>query len=282
MIIKPRILVVEDDSLWIANYRAALKNLDADVQEAQKVSHALAALRKQAYALTIIDLEMKGNKEDTYGGFEVLDVAKQLNPYTQLVVITCHDEPEVVDRVSRLKVTVVKKPINWRELSLLASTCINAWQNYFNSLIAVIESFSTCLSLLTNRKHTRPDFKVAKEYDLQDLLHVILKPFYPDIEPEEYSLKRAGSQKRPDFVIKGLETVIETKIIRDLKHSKSIADELDIDIRNYVSHPHCSYLFCFVYDPKRLIRDPRRIEEDLSGENTHKGKVIDVQVLIRS
>ena len=112
-------------------------------------------------------------------------------------------------------------------------------------------------------------------------MYAILKPFYTDVVTEEYALKRAGKCKRLDIIIKGLDTVIETKMVRNVTHGNNIADELDVDIRCYISHPNCKRLFCYVYDPKHLIRDPRQMEQDLSGEASQDGKTIEVTVLIR-
>jgi CheY-like chemotaxis protein len=279
---RPRILVVEDEKLWIDNYRGALRDLAVDIEEAGTATRAVTALGERAWALAIIDLEIGGTKGDVYGGFEVLEVAEGANPYTELVVITAHRELEVQERVAKYRVPVVLKPIDWREFFLLARGSIGVWERRLRVLRHALESFPTTHALLSNRKHNRPDFKIANEYDLQDLLHVTLKPFYPDIVPEEHGPNRGGSEKRLDFVIKGLDTVIETKMVRNASHAKSIADELDIDIRNYPAHPRCSLLICYVYDPKRFIKDPKKIECDLSGETTQKGKTIDAQVMIRS
>jgi hypothetical protein len=109
-----------------------------------------------------------------------------------------------------------------------------------------------------------------------------MKPYFPDVITEEYTLKRAGKTKRLDLVIKGLETVIETKMVRNKEHGSRIADDLDIDIRGYVAHPHCRRLFCYVYDPKHHIKDPRMVERDLSGEASQDTKMIDVSVIISS
>jgi hypothetical protein len=46
---------------------------------------------------------------------------------------------------------------------------------------------------------------------------------------------------------------------------KEIGDELTIDIARYKSHQNCKTLVCFVYDPDERIRNPRGLEQDLSG-----------------
>lgn len=279
---KPKILIVEDDKYWIESHRKALKNYPIVIHEAMQAKEGIALLQKSAYAATFVDLEITGQKDGTFGGFEVLDAAKSINPYTETIVITGHKEEEILNQLSKHQVSLcIKKPVNFRELQFSTDLVVQAWNRRFDALLNALNSFPTYALLMENRKHNRPALKMTNEYDVQDLLHVILKPFYPDIEPEEYTPKRAGSSKRIDFVIKGLETVIEIKMIRNITHAKSVARELDIDIRSYPSHPDCKLLVCFVYDPKHLITDHRKLERDLSGETTQKGKTIDVIVQVR-
>ncbi len=280
---RPHIMIVEDDRYWIDSYRRMLRNRPVEIHDAMKVQNAIDKLDKECFASVFVDLEMPGRKENSFGGFDVLEAGREANPYTELVVITAHDEQEILSQLAQHDVSLcITKPVEFRELQLATDLVVLTWQRRIYTILRVLQTFSTCGRLLADRKHNRPNFKITNEYDVQDLLHVILKPFYPDIEPEEYTLKRAGSQKRIDLVIKGLEMVIEIKMVRSKTHAKSIADELDIDIRNYPSHPSCKRLLCFVYDPKCLISDPRKLERDLSGESTQKSKAIDVTVLVRS
>jgi hypothetical protein len=45
---------------------------------------------------------------------------------------------------------------------------------------------------------------------------------------------------------------------------KQVSEQLIVDIQKYRTHPECKVLFCFVYDPKSLLRNPESIERDLS------------------
>jgi CheY-like chemotaxis protein len=281
MTYKPRILVVEDDKYWIDHHRVALKNVDVEIHDAQSVQLAIERVTQQQFAAVIVDLEIPGLRNNALGGFEVIEVTKKLNPYTELLVITGHEEHEVLERVSKQNVDVVTKPVDHRELALSVRGLVNAWSRKLNSVANVLDKFLTSYSVLEKRGHARPAFKLTNEYDLQDLLHSIMKPFYSDVISEEYTLKRAGKTKRLDLVVKGLETVIETKMIRSKAHGIGLSNELDIDIRGYVSHAHCKRLFCYVYDPLHYVRDPRIIERDLSGEAAQDSRVIDVSVFIR-
>jgi DNA-binding response OmpR family regulator len=281
MATKPRILIVEDDRYWIDHHRVALKNIDVEVDDAQTVKRATEQLKAHSYSAAIVDLEIPGMKGGALGGFEVLEAAKKLNPYTELLVITAHSEQEILERVSKADVRVITKPVDHRELAISTTAQIDAWLRRLQRIEQTLEVFTFCQTALQSRGHKRPAFKIVNEYDVQDLLHIMMKPYFPDVVTEEYTLKRAGKAKRLDLVVSGLETVIETKMIRNKKHGADIANELDIDVRGYVSHPHCARLFCFVYDPQRHIKDARAIERDISGEASQDTKVVDVTVIIR-
>lgn len=279
--LRPEILIVEDDTYWIEHYRVALKHLSIDIREAKSVKEAAILLSKNFFAVVIIDLSIPGIKESTLGGFEVIESSKKRNPYTELLVITGHTAHEVLDRVSRAGVRFITKSVDHRELALSVEAMIAAWKKRFSDLVQVLFELPTSAAILEDRGKRKPTLKIKDEYDLQDLLHFAYKPFFPDVIVEEYTLKRAGRTKRLDLVFRALETVIETKMIRNKSHAKTIPDELDIDIRGYVAHPYCRRLICYVYDPQKFVKDPRSIEQDLSGEQRQDSKFIDVIVLIR-
>jgi len=80
-----------------------------------------------------------------------------------------------------------------------------------------------------------------------------------------------------DFLLKDEEIAIEIKMTRPGLKDKDLGDQLIIDIAKYQSHPNCKCLYCFVYDPDGIIRNPRGIEKDLEK----LGKEISVKAYIR-
>lgn len=119
---------------------------------------------------------------------------------------------------------------------------------------------------LKERHEKRETLSIEDEYDVQDLLHALLKIYFDDIRPEEYTPSYATKSSRMDFLLKKEKTVIEVKKTRDGLDSKKLADQLVIDIKWYQSHPECEKLFCFVYDPEERILNPISLEEDLAEE----------------
>jgi len=125
--------------------------------------------------------------------------------------------------------------------------------------------------LRDHRHENRHTIIIEDEYDVQYLLHALLKIFFDDIRPEEYTPSYAGGSSRIDFLIKSEKIAIETKKTRNGLKGKEIADQLFVDIERYKkSHPGCEYLFCFVYDPENLIQNPIGFEKDINEK--HKGE----------
>ncbi|MGB3243271.1 MAG: hypothetical protein WBB25_01950 [Sulfitobacter sp.] len=112
------------------------------------------------------------------------------------------------------------------------------------------------------------------EYDVQDLLHALLRPWVSDVRPEEFTPSYAGSSTRMDFLLPDYKLVIETKIVRNKQHGMKIGDELIIDIDHYRMHPECKILWCVIYDPSNFIQNVGGLIGDLSGVSQNsKGKL---------
>lgn len=106
--------------------------------------------------------------------------------------------------------------------------------------------------------------EINDEYDVQNLLHALLLIDFDDVLPEVDAFP-AGSSNRMDFLIKDIDTVIETKMTRETLKDKEIDEQLIIDIAKYSKHPDCGKLYCFVYDKEEHIKNPVGLENDLSG-----------------
>lgn len=126
------------------------------------------------------------------------------------------------------------------------------------------------------RYNGRETLRVTDEYDVQDLLHALLRLNFEDIRPEEYTPSYAGGSSRMDFLLKAEQIVVEVKKTRDSMSPKDLGGQLIEDIDRYQAHPDCKLLVCFVYDPEGLIPNPRGIEADLNRDDP-----LTVRVLIR-
>lgn len=149
-------------------------------------------------------------------------------------------------------------------------------------LIQILDYFPVLARSTASRKHGRQNYVIENEYDVQDLLYVAVRGVFDDARTEEWTPKHAASSKRIDIVVPSAETVIETKMIRNASHARSIADELKIDIESYHCHAVCKHLLALVYDPHAHIVDPNLIMTDLSGHRVKGDRRFDVRVLVRT
>ncbi len=128
----------------------------------------------------------------------------------------------------------------------------------------VLRRFHFLARQLRNRHDDRPGFEIRDEYDIQDLMHAVLRGLFDDVRPEEYTPSYAGGSSRMDFLLKSERIAIELKLANVRLKDKQIGEQLLIDIGRYQSHPDCRRLICFVYDPSGHLRNPAGLEADLS------------------
>lgn len=137
-------------------------------------------------------------------------------------------------------------------------------------LEVIVRGLRRAMHPLTHRRKGVQSLAFGNEYDVQDLLHAMLRPWISDIRPEEFTPSYAGSSTRMDLLLPAYGLAIETKIVRDRAHAKRIGDELIIDIDHYRKHPDCRRLWCIVYDPDHLITNADGLKNDLEGDRSAK------------
>lgn len=132
------------------------------------------------------------------------------------------------------------------------------------------------LQLRDHRKDHTP-LQLKDEYDVQYLLHALLKVDFDDVRPEEQTQSYAGSSTLADFVLPDIEVVIEVKYARTASDKKRLGNEIIIDIPHYETHTDCERMFVLIYDPKRVLKNPVGWKKDLE-KREFKGKPIQVFV----
>jgi hypothetical protein len=147
-------------------------------------------------------------------------------------------------------------------------------------LLALLKGLRRAMHPLTHRRKGSVSLSFSTEYDVQDLLHALLRPWVRDIRPEEFTPSYAGSSTRMDFLLPVQRLVIELKFVRDRGHASKIGDELTIDIAHYSKHPDCDRLWCVVYDQDHSLLNAEGLKRDLEGPRTTKDGTVNVQVLV--
>ncbi len=139
-----------------------------------------------------------------------------------------------------------------------------AEQQPVKAVLAICDRFHVVARQLLHRRENRATLGITDEYDVQDLLHALLRLYLDDIRPEEWTPSYGGGSSRMDFLLKGHDIVVEAKMTRKGLTAKEVSEQLIIDAAKYRQHTECKTLICLVYDPDGLIKNPRGIERDLA------------------
>lgn len=139
-------------------------------------------------------------------------------------------------------------------------------QNPINLVEYICTRFHLVAKQLRSRYNKRRTLEIEDEYDVQDLLHCLLRLYFDDIRSEEWTPSYAGGSSRMDFLLKNESIAIEIKKTRKGLGQKELGDQLIVDKERYREHPSCKTLFCFVYDPDGKIPNPHGMENDLRGQ----------------
>jgi hypothetical protein len=144
----------------------------------------------------------------------------------------------------------------------------------FLRLERILSRFHQVAKQLQKRRTGRDTLWIMDEYDVQDLLHSLLKIDFNDIRAEEWTPSCAGKSARMDFLIKREKIVVEAKQTREGLAEKELGDELLVDVARYRSHPDCQTLVCFIYDPGGRIGNPEGLKYDLEKASEEKPAVV--------
>lgn len=144
----------------------------------------------------------------------------------------------------------------------------------------VIQTLTPTIRSFNTREKGLNPWTITREDDVRDLLYVMLRPLIFDIGKEEAIPSRGGTHKLVDLCSKAVKLMLEVKWIARHGQWKRIVEQVHVDTQSYIAHPACENLIFVIVDAARDIPDPRRLEEELSGEQSIDGKFINVRVFV--
>ena len=139
-------------------------------------------------------------------------------------------------------------------------------------ILGILKEFNNSIKSVTlKRRKDHDKYEIKDEYDVQDLLHVILKSIFPKVTPEENKISNAYTDinqnlmtERADFIFKEFGIILEIKMIKDSdKDEKEFIKQIKIDIESYYRY-NPKYMIFFIYDPQNKTVD-RNHFFDLQG-----------------
>ena len=125
------ILIVDDDPVLRHLLDERLKKAGYTTEVAEDGYQAKALLEKQRYDVVLTDLVMPGD----IGGIEVLDIAKDKDISTEVVLITAHSSVDTaVQAMKKGAYDYLEKPINFDELFLRLDKIANVKTIYKSAM----------------------------------------------------------------------------------------------------------------------------------------------------
>jgi len=201
----------------------------------------------------------------------LLGIAGREQELERELLIRCATSPVFAQDASRA--AVLYRSLRQAVSKVIESEHERRWQIHRGSrdalqlLRTVCTRFHLFARQLSSRRQNRETVEITDEYDVQDLMHALLKLHFDDVRPEEWTPSYAGRSSRMDFLLKPEKIVVETKMTRKNLDQKRVAEELTIDKDRYRKHPDCETLVAFVYDPEGRCTNPAALENDLSEES---------------
>jgi hypothetical protein len=144
-----------------------------------------------------------------------------------------------------------------------------------------LNNFSNAIQKIINgRRLNHPDFKIEDEYDVQDILYVILKSIFPNLREEDPIPKVGGKSTKIDLIIREEKILVEVKMIKAKDSNEThFIEQLKVDFESYHECKWLRKLFCFVYDPNKKTRDISNFN-DLNGDRTKGEHNFNVEVIV--
>lgn len=148
-------------------------------------------------------------------------------------------------------------------------------------IIGILNEFSNgVVKISKDRRKGHPEFLIEDEYDVQDLLYLILKTIFPTLKEEDPTPRVGHKSNRIDLILREEGILIEVKMIKEKdSNEKKFVEELKVDIQSYYECKWLKHLICFVYDPYGKTRDKQNFY-DLNGTQTIKGVTFYVDVIL--
>jgi hypothetical protein len=134
--------------------------------------------------------------------------------------------------------------------------------------------------IIKGRRKGHDLFKIEDEYDVQDILYVILKSIFPSLRDEDPIPKVGSKSTKIDLILRDQGILIEVKMIKVKDTSENdFIEQLKIDFESYHQCQWLTTLFCFVYDPYKKTKDKTNFY-DLNGVRTKNNKTFNIEVFV--
>jgi CheY-like chemotaxis protein len=151
----------------------------------------------------------------------------------------------------------------------LPNTFLGAnWASISGSIMSIIEKSLEVPDKFSNGSKAKniniDTIKISSEYDFQNLIHLVLRPWIPSVEPENVAVIFDGNTKNADFSIKGNSVIIEAKYIDSTGKKNDTLKTLEGLKHFYKMNANVRLLMFVILVEKNVSIDKYKIESEFS------------------
>lgn len=117
----------------------------------------------------------------------------------------------------------------------------------------ILKNFESAMKRWACRDKKR--WSIDNEYDVQNILFLILRSYFDDLIYEEPIGKLGHVYSKVDFRIPSIGLLIEAKYARDSKDFSKIENQIKEDIINYLNVSSDDKLVIFIFDDSSSVQD---------------------------
>lgn len=159
--------------------------------------------------------------------------------------------------------------IDYLENNSLPNTLIGfSWKDISCNIATIVEKSLDVPSKFSNGSKAKninnTTIKISSEYDFQNLIHLVLRPWIPSIESENIAVIFDGNTKNADFSIKANSLIVEAKYIDSTGKKNDTLKTLEGLKSFYRSNANVRALLFLILVEADVEIDKHKIEEEFS------------------
>ena len=145
------------------------------------------------------------------------------------------------------------------------------WKTIANSLMSIVEKSLEVPCKFSNGAKAKnintESIKISSEYDFQNLVHLVLRPWIPSVEAENIAVVFDGNTKNADFSIKGNSIIVEAKYIDSTGKKNDTLKTLE-GLKNFYSmNANVKLLMFIILIEETVDIDMHKVESEFSQVN---------------
>jgi len=161
--------------------------------------------------------------------------------------------------------------IDYLDNNSLPNTLLGfSWKEIANNIATIVEKSLDVPSKFSNGTKAKNinvnSIKISSEYDFQNLIHLVLRPWLPSVEAENIAVIFDGNTKNADFSIKGNSLIVEAKYIDTNGKKNDTLKTLEGLKSFYSTNANVKALLFLILVENGVDIDKNKIEDEFSQQ----------------